>query len=211
MYVPSWVSDDQSPKNLYDEILPGLFQGGTPDEDWRADAFESGVPQDAPAVHFDAVVTLFAWAQPCDWEVEWGSATVVRTFHKQEHGLRLADGARVRRTLPQLALDHSGGLHTRVELLARCDATTGIRIQLETGTATGIATIELAGTLAPASGLGGDWLTRFAVPLTGTGASEAAFAESLSLELTGEGACLVDEISLQSGPYEDCEDERWWR
>lgn len=70
MYAPSWVSDDQSPKNLYDEILPGLFQGGTPDEDWRADAFESGVPQDAPAVHFDAVVTLFAWAQPCDWEVE---------------------------------------------------------------------------------------------------------------------------------------------
>lgn len=70
MYAPRWVSHDQSPKNLYDEILPGLFQGGTPDEDWRVDALPFGGPDDQPAMPFHAVVTLFAWAQACDWEVE---------------------------------------------------------------------------------------------------------------------------------------------
>lgn len=48
---------------LFSEILPGLFQGGT--EDRGGCAAEAGVP-----IQFDAVVTLFAWAAPCDWGVE---------------------------------------------------------------------------------------------------------------------------------------------
>jgi hypothetical protein len=56
---PSWRAD---------EILPGLFMGGTHDEATVADAMPlRGLGQDRA---YDAVVTLYAWAQPVDWEVE---------------------------------------------------------------------------------------------------------------------------------------------
>ena len=56
---PSWTPD---------EILPGLFMGGTHDHLTAADPMPlRGLSQDSP---FDAVVTLYAWAQPVDWEVE---------------------------------------------------------------------------------------------------------------------------------------------
>lgn len=69
MYAPKWVCDDQSPKNLYDQILPGLYQGGTPDEDWAGDEFVMRFA-DQSMDRFDAVVTLFSWAAACEWGVE---------------------------------------------------------------------------------------------------------------------------------------------
>mgnify|MGYP006280395397 CR=1 FL=1 len=59
-----------SRRDLWSEILPGLWQGGTDDYDTvrdvrkgREDAFIT--PKD-----FDTVVTLYAWAQPVDWFVK---------------------------------------------------------------------------------------------------------------------------------------------
>ena len=52
---------------LWSEILPGLWMGGTADEDVTRNG------QDAPAItpaHFDTVVTLYAWAGPVDWYVK---------------------------------------------------------------------------------------------------------------------------------------------
>lgn len=75
LYAPRWVSADQEPKELWTEILPGLWMGGTHDEDWVNEGkelsdFEHGIP-------FDAVATLFAWAHPMPWGIEelrWGVA-----------------------------------------------------------------------------------------------------------------------------------------
>jgi hypothetical protein len=56
---PSWVAD---------EILPGLFMGGTHDDTTVADPMQLvglGGPRE-----YDAVVTLYAWAQPVAWEIE---------------------------------------------------------------------------------------------------------------------------------------------
>ena len=56
---PSWVAD---------EILPGLFMGGTHDDATVADPMElAGL---GGWREYDAVVTLYAWAQPVSWEVE---------------------------------------------------------------------------------------------------------------------------------------------
>jgi hypothetical protein len=72
LYAPAWISADQEPEQLFSEIVPGLSQGGTPDEDW--DAISGGARRGAVSgAHdfpFDAVVSLFAWSQPCDWGVE---------------------------------------------------------------------------------------------------------------------------------------------
>ena len=55
---------------LHSEILPGLWVGGTDD----LDTIEESVVLDAPKAitkkDFDAVVTLYAWANPVDWMVE---------------------------------------------------------------------------------------------------------------------------------------------
>src|SRR3954453_15503791 len=57
--VPSWRAS---------EILPGLFQGGTRDDDVvQVAQAGSGFGGHRP---YDAVVTLYAWAQPVPWEVE---------------------------------------------------------------------------------------------------------------------------------------------
>lgn len=56
---PSWVAD---------EVLPGLFMGGTHDDTTVADPMQLvglGGPRE-----YDAVVTLYAWAQPVAWEIE---------------------------------------------------------------------------------------------------------------------------------------------
>ena len=49
--------------NTWDEVLPGLWQGGTPDEEWlhRRDTVGHGARDARP---FDAVVTLFSLARP---------------------------------------------------------------------------------------------------------------------------------------------------
>jgi hypothetical protein len=56
---PSWRAD---------EILPGLFMGGTHDDRTVADPMPLG--NLGGRREYDAVVTLYAWAQPVDWEVE---------------------------------------------------------------------------------------------------------------------------------------------
>jgi hypothetical protein len=57
---PSWRAD---------EILPGLYMGGTRDDATIADpAPLHGLHRRRPA--YDAVATLYAWAQPVGWEVE---------------------------------------------------------------------------------------------------------------------------------------------
>lgn len=72
--------------HLWNEIVPGLYVGGTDDADVTGDAvlWETRVgrpvrPDWAPAFitldEFDAVVTLYAFARPVDWGVEelrWG-------------------------------------------------------------------------------------------------------------------------------------------
>jgi hypothetical protein len=67
--APRWVERDDIPAWRGSEILPGLFMGGTADDDVvqipamrRA---EFGARHE-----YDAVVTLYAWAQPVPWEVE---------------------------------------------------------------------------------------------------------------------------------------------
>ena len=75
LYAPAWVSADQEPKTLHTEILPGLWMGGTADDDYVDTPKE--LPKLEHGVPFDAVVTLFAWAQPMPWGVEelrWGFA-----------------------------------------------------------------------------------------------------------------------------------------
>jgi hypothetical protein len=54
--------------DLYSEILPGLFQGGTADDETINYAqelryFDGGN-------EFDSIVTLYAWAAPANWGVE---------------------------------------------------------------------------------------------------------------------------------------------
>lgn len=56
---------------MWNEIQPGLWLGGTPDDEWLDGqvAWDDGwVTRDARP--FDAVVTLFALAQPFGWGVE---------------------------------------------------------------------------------------------------------------------------------------------
>ena len=56
---PSWAAN---------EILPGLFMGGTHDDATVADPMElAGLGRWR---EYDAVVTLYAWAQPVAWEIE---------------------------------------------------------------------------------------------------------------------------------------------
>src|SRR3954454_1122396 len=57
--VPSWRAS---------EIAPGLFQGGTRDDD-VVQVAQAGLSFGGNRP-YDAVVTLYAWAQPVPWEVE---------------------------------------------------------------------------------------------------------------------------------------------
>lgn len=68
-YAPAHEIDDWD-FPLHSEILPGLWVGGTDD----MDTIEySGNPHADKAItkkDFDAVVTLYAWANPVDWMVQ---------------------------------------------------------------------------------------------------------------------------------------------
>lgn len=55
------------PKSLYSEIAPNLFMGGTDDDDVIHRASRGKTRTDLP---FDAIVTMYAWAQPADWKVQ---------------------------------------------------------------------------------------------------------------------------------------------
>jgi hypothetical protein len=75
---PSWRPD---------EILPRLFMGGTRDEGTVADPMPlQGL---GGRRRYDAVATLFAWAQPVGWEVE------ELRYGFGDGSLRGADAARV--------------------------------------------------------------------------------------------------------------------
>jgi hypothetical protein len=55
------------PTSLYSEIAPNLFMGGTDDNDVIHNAASGARRTDLP---FDAIVTMYAWAQPADWKVQ---------------------------------------------------------------------------------------------------------------------------------------------
>ena len=55
------------PASLYSEIAPNLFMGGTADEDVIHYPATNRPRTDMP---FDAIVTMYAWAQPADWQVQ---------------------------------------------------------------------------------------------------------------------------------------------
>lgn len=57
------------PKELWSEVAPGLWQGGTSDWDTCFEVRRSPKPA-ITAKHFDTVITAYAWANPCDWEVK---------------------------------------------------------------------------------------------------------------------------------------------
>jgi len=56
---------------LWNEVLPGLWQGGTDDDDTLGDyiAFSLKKPQ-ITLEDFDAVVTMYQYANPADWLVK---------------------------------------------------------------------------------------------------------------------------------------------
>lgn len=81
--APDW-GRNYGIRELWSQVAPGLFVGGTADDDTVSrgrDAlrgkFTFHVLEDAEIGpnEFDAVVTMYAWARPVDWSVEelrWG-------------------------------------------------------------------------------------------------------------------------------------------
>jgi hypothetical protein len=67
--APDRVARDEVPSWDASEILPGLFMGGTADRDVVQVALRRHSRLGEPR-KYDAVVTLYAWAQPVSWEVE---------------------------------------------------------------------------------------------------------------------------------------------
>ena len=56
---------------LHSEILPGLWLGGTADWDTiDIPVVDINDDREITTEKFDAVVTLYAWAQPVDWHVQ---------------------------------------------------------------------------------------------------------------------------------------------
>jgi hypothetical protein len=55
---------------LWSEILPNLGGGGTDDDDTIEDSANIHTSRNITKDEFDAVVTLYAWANPVDWMVE---------------------------------------------------------------------------------------------------------------------------------------------
>ena len=66
--APRWHSDDQYPTAPFAQILPGLYMGGTADDETVNHAMP--LPELIEPHLFDAVVTLYSWAQPMGWGVE---------------------------------------------------------------------------------------------------------------------------------------------
>ena len=68
LFAPRWHTDDQYPTEPYAEILPGLYMGGTADD--QTVDYPQQLPDLSDPKVFDAVVTLYSWAQPVGWGVE---------------------------------------------------------------------------------------------------------------------------------------------
>ena len=55
------------PNSLYSEIAPNLFMGGTDDLDVIQLPARNRKRDDLP---FEAIVTMYAWARPADWQIQ---------------------------------------------------------------------------------------------------------------------------------------------
>ena len=136
LYAPRYVADDQLPAQRYSQILPGLYQGGTDDDAWINTRQPLDVGDDASG--FDAVLTLFAWAQPFGWGVEelrygfmdahpeHADMTKVVEAARWAHQ-RWASGQQVLIRC-QAGLNRSGLLTALVLMLAGMDAAEAIRL-----------------------------------------------------------------------------------
>lgn len=58
------------PEDLYSEILPNLWIGGTDDFDTIYDSTQEKDRAEITIKDFDVVVTAYAWAKPVDWFVK---------------------------------------------------------------------------------------------------------------------------------------------
>ena len=125
--VPSWRAS---------EILPGLFMGGTRDDDVVQVAQPgAGFGDERP---YDAVVTLYAWAQPVPWEVEelrYGFGDCDIAFSDTERILRAARWAWRRwvagdRVLVrcQAGLNRSGLVTALILMLEGYDAASAVEL-----------------------------------------------------------------------------------
>lgn len=56
--------------DLWNEVLPNLWQGGTDDLDTIYDTVLESESAFITKSDFDTVITAYAWAQPCDWLVK---------------------------------------------------------------------------------------------------------------------------------------------
>jgi protein-tyrosine phosphatase len=96
--------------DLYSEILPGLFMGGTADDDVVAVAMPLRNLNEEQ--EFDSVVTCYSWAQPMSWYV-----------HENRYGF--ADGPMDEKTfakVEELATWLHGEWKAGKKCLSRCQA-----------------------------------------------------------------------------------------
>jgi hypothetical protein len=56
-------------EKVWNEILPGLWQGGTHEQDDARSPLFRNAPALVTSKDFDFVATLYAWAKPVDWFV----------------------------------------------------------------------------------------------------------------------------------------------
>lgn len=68
MFEPKLQTITEEPTNLFNEILPRLFMGGTSEE--QTIDSPQNLHQFQVEREFDCVVTLYAWAAPASWEIE---------------------------------------------------------------------------------------------------------------------------------------------
>ena len=66
-YAPDYGYEFE--EELWSEVLPGLWQGGTADYDTIHELHRSSVAE-ITKKDFDSVFTAYAWANPCDWLVK---------------------------------------------------------------------------------------------------------------------------------------------
>lgn len=98
--LTSWAEDDW-PAYTPDEILPGLFQGGTEDDEvlgYPAPAhhYERMHSGSTPTYQFDVVITLYADAQPAPWgvhEIRYGFPDGPLRDHDLQKAVRIAKEA----------------------------------------------------------------------------------------------------------------------
>lgn len=92
LYAPKYYNKKDLPEMLYSEVVPGLWMGGTADDDWVE--VSKDLSNFNHGIDFQAVVTLFSWAHPMPWGIEelrWGFADGSLDFIDKERLFRTAD------------------------------------------------------------------------------------------------------------------------